>query len=180
MGAKAKSIHSQLSTVKGIQTASSGSSATGQSGGVFALNSNVVGNTEHVFAAICGMLLHVYESETNWPEIFVRAYIDDSLGERNWVDSSACKTFVENVRTAFSTKSIPQSQQHQQQPTTPSGGLGDSSAIIGTDLVFNKSEDDSNMIVKIKINKIFKTLLKNSLRIFYFKKEICNQSFRIQ
>lgn len=168
MGAKAKSIHSQLSTAKGIQTASSGSSATGQSGGVLALNSNVVGNTEHVFAAICGMLLHVYESETNWPEIFVRAYIDDSLGERNWVDSAACKPFVENVRTAFSTKPIPQSQQHQQQPTTPSGGLTDSSAIIGTDLVFNKSEDDSNMIVKIKIKRILKVLFKNSNRIFYF------------
>ena len=48
--------------------------------------------------------------------------MDDSLGERNWVDSVACKEFVDNVRTAFYTKPIPtvQPTQQQQQQTNPS------------------------------------------------------------
>lgn len=36
-------------------------------------------------------------------------YIEDSLGERIWVDSSHCKTFVDNIQTAFSTKMPPKS-----------------------------------------------------------------------
>lgn len=45
------------------------------------------------------MLLVVYE----------QVYIEDSLGERIWVDSSHCKTFVDNIQTAFSTKMPPKS-----------------------------------------------------------------------
>lgn len=147
MGAKAKSIHSQLSTSKGIQTASSGVTQSGQVGGVLALNGSVVGNLEHVFAAICGILLQIYETETTWPEIFVRAYIDDSLGERNWVDSTACKTFTDNVRTAFCTKPISQSQQQQTPANTPSIGLADTFSILGADSSLKKSDDDSSLAV---------------------------------
>lgn len=148
LGAKSKSIHSQLSAGKGVQLAS-GSSATSGLGGVLSLNGNVVGNLEHVFAAICGILFHVYEHESTWPDIFVRAYIDDSLGERNWVDSASCRTFVENIRTAFNTKSIPQQQQLVNNTTvasTPSGGTADLLS-IGIDSTFNKNEDDANFSV---------------------------------
>eukprot|EP00061_Rhincodon_typus_P019048 g48487.t1 len=41
-------------------------------------------------------------------EIF-KVYIEDSLGERIWVDSPQCKTFVENIQTAFGTKMPPKS-----------------------------------------------------------------------
>ncbi|KAG8306433.1 Integrator complex subunit 1 [Homalodisca vitripennis] len=34
-------------------------------------------------------------------------YIEDSLGERLWVDQEYCKSFVDNILTAFSTKSAP-------------------------------------------------------------------------
>jgi hypothetical protein len=34
----------------------------------------------------------------------VRLYIEDSLGERTWVDQEDCKTFVDGVLTAFGTK----------------------------------------------------------------------------
>lgn len=34
-------------------------------------------------------------------------YIEDSLGERIWVDSPHCKTFVDNIQTAFNTKMPP-------------------------------------------------------------------------
>lgn len=38
-----------------------------------------------------------------------QVYIEDSLGERIWVDSPHCKTFVENIQTAFNTKMPPKS-----------------------------------------------------------------------
>jgi hypothetical protein len=57
---------------------------------------------------ICNILHALYEKEPCWPEIFVRAYVDDSLGERSWVDNPLCKEFVESVQAAFgTTKPIP-------------------------------------------------------------------------
>ncbi|KAM4697768.1 integrator complex subunit 1 [Rhinophrynus dorsalis] len=57
----------------------------------------------------CNLLMAAYEEDDNWPEIFVKVYIEDSLGERIWVDSQHCKTFVENIQTAFGTKMPPKS-----------------------------------------------------------------------
>uniref|UniRef100_A0AAV2KDQ3 Integrator complex subunit 1 n=1 Tax=Knipowitschia caucasica TaxID=637954 RepID=A0AAV2KDQ3_KNICA len=57
----------------------------------------------------CNLLMAAYEEDENWPEIFVKVYIEDSLGERIWVDSSQCKTFVDNIQTAFGTKIPPKS-----------------------------------------------------------------------
>uniref|UniRef100_A0A7M4FIM5 Integrator complex subunit 1 n=1 Tax=Crocodylus porosus TaxID=8502 RepID=A0A7M4FIM5_CROPO len=57
----------------------------------------------------CNLLMAAYEEDENWPEIFVKVYIEDSLGERIWVDSPHCKTFVENIQTAFNTKMPPKS-----------------------------------------------------------------------
>lgn len=39
----------------------------------------------------------------------LQVYLEDSLGERIWVDSPHCKTFVDNIQTAFSTKMPPKS-----------------------------------------------------------------------
>lgn len=50
-----------------------------------------------------------------------QVYIEDSLGERIWVDSSHCKTFVDNIQTAFSTKMPPKSMLLQTD-TSRSGG----------------------------------------------------------
>ncbi|XP_028842567.1 integrator complex subunit 1 isoform X2 [Denticeps clupeoides] len=57
----------------------------------------------------CNLLMAAYEEDENWPEIFVKVYIEDSLGERIWVDSSHCKNFVDNIQTAFTTKMPPKS-----------------------------------------------------------------------
>ncbi|XP_056609183.1 integrator complex subunit 1 isoform X2 [Triplophysa dalaica] len=57
----------------------------------------------------CNLLMAAYEEDENWPEIFVKVYIEDSLGERIWVDSSHCKTFVDNIQTAFTTTMPPKS-----------------------------------------------------------------------
>ena len=34
-------------------------------------------------------------------------FVEDSLGERVWVDRDDCRTFVENIMTAFGTKRSP-------------------------------------------------------------------------
>ncbi|XP_037669963.1 integrator complex subunit 1 isoform X7 [Choloepus didactylus] len=57
----------------------------------------------------CNLLVAAYEEDENWPEIFVKVYIEDSLGERVWVDSPHCKSFVDSVQTAFNTKVPPRS-----------------------------------------------------------------------
>ncbi|KAI2666094.1 Integrator complex subunit 1 [Labeo rohita] len=62
----------------------------------------------------CNLLMAAYEEDENWPEIFVKVYIEDSLGERIWVDSSHCKTFVDNIQTAFTTKMPPKNEDEGQ------------------------------------------------------------------
>lgn len=122
LGAKAKSIHNHLSSAKGIglTVASTAAAAvvatTGASTaqlGSSSLSSasptptNMISD---VLATICELFMLIYDGEDNWPEVFVRAYLDDSIAERNWVDSAACRPFIDNVRTAFATKPIPQQQ----------------------------------------------------------------------
>lgn len=57
----------------------------------------------------CNLLMAAYEEDENWPETFVKVYIEDSLGERIWVDSPHCRMFVDNIQTAFGTKMPPKS-----------------------------------------------------------------------
>lgn len=92
-----------------------------------------------------------YEEDENWPEIFVKVrifmqcsqtfvfylsrfalifillhfqvYIEDSLGERIWVDSSHCKNFVDNIQTAFGTKMPPKSMLLQADTGRTAGDL---------------------------------------------------------
>ena len=45
-----------------------------------------------------------YRNITRWPDIFVRIYIEDAMGERVWVDHPESKYFVDNICTAFDTK----------------------------------------------------------------------------
>ncbi|KAG8433017.1 hypothetical protein GDO86_017329 [Hymenochirus boettgeri] len=71
----------------------------------------------------CNLLMAAYEEDENWPEIFVKVYIEDSLGERIWVDSPHCKTFVENIQTAFSTKMPPKSMVMQGETGRTAGDL---------------------------------------------------------
>ncbi|KAG7167447.1 Integrator complex subunit 1-like [Homarus americanus] len=55
------------------------------------------------------ILLAAFQEEKSWPQIFVRVYMEDSLGERVWVDHEDCKGFVDNIATAFRTKLPPKS-----------------------------------------------------------------------
>ncbi|XP_008849644.1 integrator complex subunit 1 isoform X3 [Nannospalax galili] len=72
----------------------------------------------------CNLLMAAYEEDENWPEIFVKVYIEDSLGERIWVDSPHCRTFVDNIQTAFNTKMPPKSVLLQGEGARSGGDLG--------------------------------------------------------
>uniref|UniRef100_A0A2K6R810 Integrator complex subunit 1 n=1 Tax=Rhinopithecus roxellana TaxID=61622 RepID=A0A2K6R810_RHIRO len=72
----------------------------------------------------CNLLMAAYEEDENWPEIFVKVYIEDSLGERIWVDSPHCKTFVDNIQTAFNTRMPPRSVLLQGETGRGAGDLG--------------------------------------------------------
>lgn len=50
-------------------------------------------------------------------------YIEDSLGERIWVDSPHCKTFVDNIQTAFNTRMPPKSMLLQGESGRSGGDL---------------------------------------------------------
>lgn len=55
----------------------------------------------------CNLLMGAFDQVPNWPSLFVKVYVEDSLGDRNWVDHPHCSKFVGNVCTAFGTVPIP-------------------------------------------------------------------------
>lgn len=66
-------------------------------------------NTSNLSACLlaANLLFTAYHDETNWPLIFIKVFIEDSLGDRCWVDSDNCKPFVDNLISAFNTKIPP-------------------------------------------------------------------------
>ncbi|CAH0400660.1 unnamed protein product [Chilo suppressalis] len=60
-----------------------------------------------VFVLACNMLYAGHKDSNNWPDTFIKVYIEDALNERWWVECSWCKCLVENIVTAFSTKHPP-------------------------------------------------------------------------
>ncbi|XP_045502451.1 integrator complex subunit 1 [Colias croceus] len=60
-----------------------------------------------VFVLACNMLYAGHKDSNNWPDTFIKVYLDDALNERWWVDCSWCKCLVDNIVTAFSTKQPP-------------------------------------------------------------------------
>lgn len=61
----------------------------------------------HILAA--NLLARGYHNKTQWPEKFVRYYIEDAINERVWCDYEDCSSFAENICTAFGTKTPPKS-----------------------------------------------------------------------
>ncbi|CAG9856871.1 unnamed protein product [Phyllotreta striolata] len=55
------------------------------------------------------LLAFAYSDITNWPETFVKLYVEDAVGDRVFVDAPFCKPFTDNIITAFNTKSPPSS-----------------------------------------------------------------------
>ena len=50
------------------------------------------------------ILMSALRNEKSWPDVLVKVYIEDAIGERVWVDHPDCKGFTDNVCTAFDTK----------------------------------------------------------------------------
>ncbi|XP_016896225.1 integrator complex subunit 1 isoform X3 [Cynoglossus semilaevis] len=98
----------------------------------------------------CNLLMAAYEEDENWPKIFVKVYIEDSLGERIWVDSSHCKTFVDNIQTAFSTKMPPKSMLLQTDTSRSGGDLSAGSSPHPS----TPDEDDSQTELLIAEEKL--------------------------
>lgn len=63
--------------------------------------------TVHILAA--NLLGRGHHDKQQWPEIFLKLYIEDAVNERVWVDYEDCSAFVENICTAFGTKTPPKS-----------------------------------------------------------------------
>ncbi|XP_076000277.1 integrator complex subunit 1 isoform X3 [Genypterus blacodes] len=98
----------------------------------------------------CNLLMAAYEEDENWPEIFVKVYIEDSLGERIWVDSSHCKIFVDNLQTAFGTKMPPKSMLLQADTGRTGGDLSAGSSPHPS----TPDEDDSQTELLIAEEKL--------------------------
>ncbi|KAF7489692.1 Integrator complex subunit 1 [Sarcoptes scabiei] len=58
---------------------------------------------------IVNLFFHAFHDENSWPEIFIKLYVEDSLGERIWVDNEECKEFVDIIVSSFRTRLPPKS-----------------------------------------------------------------------
>ncbi|XP_015601368.1 integrator complex subunit 1 isoform X2 [Cephus cinctus] len=64
------------------------------------------------------LLMRGFHDKKNWPDIFVKLYIEDALGERVWVDHEECKGFVDNILTGFGTRQPPKSTLQPELPVS--------------------------------------------------------------
>ncbi|KAK7791007.1 hypothetical protein R5R35_007901 [Gryllus longicercus] len=55
------------------------------------------------------LLMRAFQDKKHWPELFLKIYVEDSLGERVWVDQEECSGFVNNIITALNTRMPPRS-----------------------------------------------------------------------
>ncbi|XP_032686897.1 integrator complex subunit 1 isoform X2 [Odontomachus brunneus] len=55
------------------------------------------------------LLMKGFYDKKNWPEIFVKLYVEDAAAERIWIDHEECKGFVDNIATGFGTRHPPKS-----------------------------------------------------------------------
>ncbi|XP_046407555.1 integrator complex subunit 1 [Ischnura elegans] len=85
---------------------SGGSSAVG--GGVTpGLPPFKIKNNPSVPILAANLLLRGFQEKKTWPETFLKLYVEDSIGDRIWVDAEECRPFVENILTAIDTKATP-------------------------------------------------------------------------
>lgn len=59
----------------------------------------------HILAS--NLLARGYHDKKQWPEVFLRTYIDDAANERIWSDNEYCAPFLENICAAFRTRVPP-------------------------------------------------------------------------
>ncbi|XP_048516871.1 integrator complex subunit 1 isoform X3 [Dendroctonus ponderosae] len=64
-------------------------------------------SNSHVHQMFLNLICHAFSEKDNWPEIFVKLYVEDAIGDRIIIDSPFAKPFVDNIITAFHTKVPP-------------------------------------------------------------------------
>ncbi|XP_022317209.2 integrator complex subunit 1-like [Crassostrea virginica] len=97
-----------------------------------------------VSVCACSILMAAFSKEENWPDDFVKVFVEDSLGERVWVDRADCKAFVDNIITAFNTN-LPAKSAMAVEQTSAKEQSGTASPVVG----FLQDEDDKDSEVKI-------------------------------
>lgn len=97
-----------------------------------------------VSVCACSILMAAFSKEENWPDDFVKIFVEDSLGERVWVDRADCKAFVDNIITAFNTN-LPAKSAMAVEQSSAKEQSGTASPVVG----FLQDDDDKDSEVKI-------------------------------
>lgn len=95
----------------------------------------------HILAA--NLLARGYHNKSQWPESFVRHYIEDAINERVWVDYEECSVLVDNICTAFGTKTPPKSMLQPDMNTVGGGGSSGGGGAIPSMTSREMTDDDS-------------------------------------
>ena len=56
------------------------------------------------YTLVCQILWRAYKDQNSWPDEFIEVYVEDSLGEQNWIKNPDCQVFISNIQTAFETR----------------------------------------------------------------------------
>ncbi|CAF1294874.1 unnamed protein product [Rotaria magnacalcarata] len=67
-------------------------------------NGNNLGLTTTPYTLVCQIFWIAFKDQTHWPDEFIEAYVEDALGEQNWIKNPDCRLFVSNIQTAFNTR----------------------------------------------------------------------------
>lgn len=62
----------------------------------------------------------------------MKVYVEDALGDRVWVDNEHCRSFVENIWTAFGTKTLPRTLSRQHSDPAGKQTASEQAAASGT------------------------------------------------
>ncbi|XP_066249303.1 integrator complex subunit 1 [Euwallacea similis] len=66
-------------------------------------------NNIHINPLFLNLICHTFADKDDWPEAFIKMYVEDAIGDRIIIDSPFAKPFIDNVTTAFHTKTPPSS-----------------------------------------------------------------------
>ncbi|XP_054737283.1 integrator complex subunit 1 isoform X1 [Anastrepha obliqua] len=162
-------------------------------------------SNSHAIAS--NLLTKAYYDRTNWPEHFMRIYIEDAINERTWSDNDFCMPYIKNVCFVFKTNIPPPNalhietpgfgasagQQHRDMLLCLEDDSGDGSSNIesigfGIDtdspfLICNRFADIENTVEKIVIDAIKEQLNKRQQTDWYtrnFLKFLCSTAGLIE
>ena len=111
---------------------------------------DILSGNSLVSVLAANILMTAYRNKTRWPDLFVRVYIEDAIGERVWVDHPESKPFVDNICTAFDTKIPTQNQFASGGFFVGSGGsTGNTTKSSGTEKLLNNCNLASNILLFI-------------------------------